>query len=73
MNNTGHNRLFSVAKSIKIDAHPRCGTGNLGVQGSGKSTNEPGDRRETHMSLPRSIISFNSSEDIEGERERPCR
>ena len=70
MNNTGRNRSFSAAKTMKIDAYPLCGTGDFGVQRSGKSTGEPGDGRETHISLPRSIISFNSSEDIEGERKR---
>ena len=74
MNNTGGNRSFSVAKSIKIETHPPCGTENIGVQRSGKSTDEPDDEKETHMSCPQPIISFNSAEDIEGKRggERSC-
>ena len=69
MNNTSHNRSFSVAKPMKIDAYPLCGTGDVEAQRSGKSTGEPGGRTETHMSWPRSIIPFNPSEDMEGERE----
>jgi len=68
--NTGQNRSFTVTKTIEMDAHPSCSTGNSGVQRSGKSANEPGDRR-THMLLPRAITSFNMSEDIKAsERER---
>jgi hypothetical protein len=52
---------------MKTDAHPRCGTGDSGVQSSEKSTHEPGKRKETYRLLPTSVISFNAAEDIEGE------
>ena len=52
---------------MKIDAYPYCSTGDFGVQRSGKSTHEPDGREVTYISWPASIISFNRSEDIEGE------
>ena len=55
---------------MKMDAHPARSTRNFGVHRSGKSANEPGDKRRTRMLLLRTIISFNMSEDIEAsERE----
>lgn len=55
---------------MKMDAHPARSTRNFGVHRSGKSANEPGDKRRTRMLLLRTIISFNMSEDIEAVRER---
>ena len=54
---------------MRIGAHPRCGTRDIGVQRSGKFTDEQDKRKGTHKALPTSIISFNSSEDIEGKKE----
>lgn len=75
LNNTCGNCSFSIAKTMEIDAHPPCGAENFRVRGSRKSTRELDDREGAHMLLPKSIISFNSSEDIEDEEERgrPCR
>jgi hypothetical protein len=58
---------------MKINAHPRCGPGDFGVQGSGKSSHEPDKRKGTDRSFPASMISFNPSEDMEGEREKERR
>ena len=52
---------------MKTDAHPYCGTGNFGAQRLNKPTHEPDKRKGAHISWPASIISFNTSEDIEGE------
>jgi hypothetical protein len=51
---------------MKINAYPRCGSGDFGVQGSGKSSDELDKRKGTDRSLPASMISFNPSEDMEG-------
>ena len=55
---------------MKIDAHPPSEAGDSGVQRSVKLTHERDKRKGTHKALSASIISFNPSEDIEGERER---
>jgi len=75
LNNTCGNCSFSIPKTMEIDAHPPCGAENFRVSGSRKSTHELDDREGAHMLLPKSIISFNPSKDIEDEEERgrPCR
>lgn len=55
---------------METDAYPLWDTGDFGVQRSGKFTYERDKRKGTHVSMPMSIIAFNPSEDIEGERER---
>jgi hypothetical protein len=59
---------------IEIKPYPRCGPGYFGIQGSGKSSHEPDRGKGTDSSFPASMIVFNPSEDIEGEREKeePC-
>jgi len=66
LNNTGHNTSFSVARLMKIDTRLFCGTGDIGVQRSGRFTHGSDKRKGAHKLLPMSIISFNSAEDIEG-------
>ena len=52
---------------MKVDAYPPHGTGDFGVQRSGKATHDADERKGTHSSRPASIISFNPLEDIEYE------
>jgi hypothetical protein len=57
-NNTGLNRSFPIAQSMKINAHPRHGPGGFGVQRTGKPTHELYQKKGTHISWPASIISL---------------
>jgi hypothetical protein len=51
---------------MNVNAHPRCGSGEFGIQESGKSSDEPDRRKGTDRSLPVSTTSFSPSEDMGG-------
>jgi hypothetical protein len=55
---------------MKTNAYLHCGPGDFEVQGSGGPNHELGRRKGTDRSFPVSMISFNLSEDMEGEREK---